>query len=86
MEVTELTKKESKEVLSLFGKVLMTQFKKEKWQQKFADEISELLTVFKMRERMNVGQQIKSQYQGFIPMPKATIGNRLRFLFTGEIK
>ncbi len=86
MEVTELTKRESKEVLSLFGKVLMTQFKKEKWQQKFSDEIAELLTNYKLRERFNVGEQIKSQYQGFIPTPKATIGNRLRFLFTGEIK
>ncbi len=86
MEVTELTKKESKIILRVFKKKVLPQFKKEKWQDQLANDISQLLSDFKMRERFNVGNQIKSQYQGFIPMPKATIGNRLRFLFTGEIK
>ena len=86
MQVTEQTKKESMEILNVFKGRVLNPFKTEKWQSKFTVEISELLSDFKMRERFNVGEQIKNQYQGFIPMPKSTLSNRLRFLFTGGIK
>jgi len=86
MQVTEQTKKESKEILSIFKGRVLNPFKTDKWQTKLTDEISELLSNYKLRERFNVGEQIKNQYQGFIPTPKATIGNRLRFLFLGEVK
>ena len=86
MQVTEQTKKESKEVLSLFKKSLLQPFKTDKWQAKFEGAIAELLSDYKMRERFNVGEQIKNQYTGFIPMPKSNLSNRLRFLFTGELK
>ena len=86
MQVTEQTKKESKEILSIFKGRVLNPFKTDKWQTKFTQEISELLSDYKMRERFSVGEQIKNQYAGFIPTPKATIGNRLRFLFLGEVK
>lgn len=86
MQVTEQTKKESKEILSIFKGRVLNPFKTDKWQSKLTEEISQLLSDYKMRERFNVGEQIKSQYQGFIPTPKATIGNRLRFLFLGVVK
>jgi len=86
MQVTEQTKKESLEILSILKKKFLPQFKNEKWQNSISHEISDLLSNYKLRERFNVGEQIKSQYQGFIPMPKSTIGNRLRFLFTGGVK
>jgi hypothetical protein len=86
MQVTEQTKKESKEILSIFNGRVLNPFKTDKWQTKFSDEISQLLSDYKMRERFSVGEQIKKQFTGFIPTPKATIGNRLRFLFLGDIK
>ena len=86
MQVTEQTKKESLEILNVFKGKVLNPFKTEKHQTIFADQISELLSNYKLRERFNVGEMIKSQYQGFIPIPKATIGNRLRFLFLGEVK
>ena len=86
MQVTEQTKKESMEILSIFKGRVLNPFKTDKWQNQLTNEISQLLTDFKLRERFNVGEQIKSQYQGFIPTPKATIANRLRFLCLGDIK
>lgn len=86
MQVTEQTKKESKEILSIFKGRVLNPFKTDKWQDQLTNEISTLLSDYKLRERFNVGEQIKSQYKGFIPTPKATIGNRLRFLFLGDIK
>lgn len=86
MQVTEQTRKESVEILEIFKGRVLNPFKTEKWQNSLTHEISKLLSDFKMRERFDVGQQIQDQYKGFIPTPKATISNRLRFLFLGEIK
>lgn len=86
MQVTEQTKKESKEILNIFKGKVLQQFKSEKWQNKFSNDISQLLSDYKMRERFDVGNAIKDQYKGFVPAPKATVINRLRFLFTGDIK
>jgi hypothetical protein len=86
MQVTEQTKKESLQLLSIFKGRVLNPFKTDKWQTKLTDEISTMLSDFKMRERFNVGEQIKNQYTGFIPTPKATLSNRLRFLFLGDIK
>tara|TARA_R110002167_G_scaffold110087_3_gene280326 strand:+ start:4182 stop:4442 length:261 start_codon:yes stop_codon:yes gene_type:complete len=86
MQVTEQTKKESMEILSIFKGRVLNPFKTDKWQNVLTEEISQKLSDYKLRERFNVGEMIKNQYQGFIPTPKATIGNRLRFLFLGEIK
>jgi len=86
MQVTEQTKKESLEVLSIFKKTLLNPFKTDKWQSKFQESIAQLLSDYKLRERLSVGQQVKDQYKGFIPMPQSTIVNRLRFLITGNFK
>jgi hypothetical protein len=86
MQVTEQTKKESLVILGVFKGRVLNPFKTEKWQTKLTSEISELLSDFKMRERFNVGEQIKNQYQGFIPTPKATLSNRLSFFFLGRLK
>ena len=86
MQVTEQTVKESKEVLEIFKGRILNPFKTDKWQKKLTDEISTMLINFKMRDRFDIGEQIRKQYIGFIPTPKATLSNRLRFLFLGEIK
>jgi len=86
MQVNEQTKRESVEILDVFKGKVLNPFKTEKWQQKLTDEITELLSNFKLRQRADLSQQIKNQYQGFVPMPKGTLSNRLRFLFTGGIK
>ena len=85
MNYSEQTVKESKEIISIFKKKVLQQFQSEKWQKKISQEIYELLNDYKTRERFRVGKKIESQYKDFIPMPKSSFYNRLRFLFTGHI-
>tara|TARA_R110002012_G_scaffold93731_3_gene227406 strand:+ start:4222 stop:4482 length:261 start_codon:yes stop_codon:yes gene_type:complete len=85
MNYSEQTVRESKEIILIFKKKVLQQFKTEKWQEKISQEISELLNDYKTRERFRVGKQIANQYEGFIPMPKSSFYNRIRFLFTGHI-
>ena len=80
------TKKEALEILSIFKKKVLQPFKNEKWQSKLSGDIAELLGDYKLRESFAVGEEIKKQYQGFIPTPKWTFGKGLLFLFTGKIK
>ncbi len=86
MQVNEQTRKESIELLDIFKGKVLNPFKTDKWQKKLTTEILELLSNFKLRQRADISKQIRNQYVGFIPTPKANFGNRLRFLFLGKLK
>ena len=86
MNISKQTVKEATEIMDGMKKKLLQPFKSEKQQAKLINEVAGMLEDYKLRERMHVGETIRKQYQGFIPTPIATIGNRLRFLFTGSLK